>query len=38
MFRITILQAQKIRLEITQHEKMCFIKVNKLKLTQVELF
>ena len=32
------LHAYKIRLKITHLEKVHFIKVNKLKLTQVELF
>ena len=29
---------KKQRLKITQLEKMCFIEVNEIKLTQVELF
>ena len=35
MYKYTL---KKTRLKITQHEKMCFINVNELKLTQVELF
>ena len=36
--KISELHAQKRRLKITQLEKARFIKVNELKLTQVELF
>ena len=34
----SIVHAQKTKLKITQLEKVRFIKVNELKLTQVELF
>ena len=34
----TDIRAQKTRLKITQFEKVRFIKVNELKLTQVQLF
>ena len=35
---LSLLYAQKSRLKITQFEKLRFIKVNELKLTQTELF
>ena len=34
----SIVHAQKTKLKITQLQKMHFIKVNKLKLIQIELF
>ena len=37
-FRYYKITSLKSRLKITQHEKVHFIKVNELKLTQVELF